>query len=100
MEDPFLDLSDHGLLRVYLPPQHVLPPALEPSAGPRTFVRWEPGGQDAWAEHLAAPERVTAIQEALQLGNPDAEALELERLLLAACAELGLTRMARPHNPN
>ena len=89
MEDPFLDLSDHGLLRVHLPPQHVLPPA-----------RWEPGGQDAWAEHLAAPERVAAIQEALRLGNPDAEALELERLLLAACAELGLTRTARPHNPN
>ena len=74
--------------------------ALEPSTGPRTFVHWEPGCQDAWAEHLAAPEWVAAIQEALWLGEPDAKALELEQLLLAACAKLGLTHTARPHNPN
>ena len=100
VEDPFLDLSDHGILRVQLPASASQPPARPASTGARVVVRGEPGSERAWAQYLERPECLDAVQAALQLGDPDAEAAALESVLLEACAALDLTRHARPHKPN
>ena len=100
VEDPFLDLSDHGILRVRLPASLSQPPAWPAPTGSWVVVRWEPGSQRAWVQYLEQPECLDAVQAALQLGDPDAKAAALESVLLEACAALDLTCHARPHNPN
>ena len=100
VEDPFLDLSDHGILHVQLPASISQPPAWPVPTGAQVVVHWEPGSKRAWAQHLERPECLDAMQAALQLGNPDAEAAALESILLEACAALDLTHLAWPHNPN
>ena len=78
VEDPFLDLSDHGILRVHLPAPASLPPATAHPSSARVFVRWDPGSERAWAQCLQTPERLESLRVALQLGDPDTEAAALE----------------------
>ena len=43
IEDPFLDLSDHGILRVELPPVPGCFSPVAPRVVPRLLIRWEAG---------------------------------------------------------
>ena len=61
VEDPFLDLSDHGILRIQLPASISQPPAWPAPTGAQVVVRWESGSQRAWAQYLEPPECLDAM---------------------------------------
>ena len=48
VEDPFLNLSDHGILRVQLPAFISQTPHWPAPTGARVCVRWEPGSEPTW----------------------------------------------------
>ena len=45
VEDPFLDLWDHGIVRVHLPAPASLPLAAVHPSGARVFMHWDPGSE-------------------------------------------------------